>query len=326
MKDMSITELERELHTGEREVLEPRTLAAIRRRGGRRRTTRRALTAVSSAGLLAVVGLTLAITSTGDDRSDGDTAVADDPREQETPQELSPLAERALREIPGAVQVSHWQVVLPAPDARSRYWSGENRRQVVGDTVPLDAKSYQGVTMFPERAWPEWLYQGTLDFEQSLKDEDGGYPVGSMDNGILVETGEAELACTSFEGGACTPAKMTRTADGELHFEWSMGTDDFLTPGSDMEVFLSDDYSTGSPGELAFAGLPGTDVARAEFVTTTGEVVEGQVTTTLVEDASMMAARVPGRLAKVVAYAADGEVIEDHSLAPCDTPVECEVR
>ena len=119
---------------------------------------------------------------------------------------------------------------------------------------------------------------------------------------------------------------MTRSADGELHFEWSMGTDDFLTPGSDMEVFLSDDYSTGSPGELAFAGLPGTDVARVAFVTTTGEVVEGQVTTTLVEGASMMAARVPGRLAKVIAYDADGDVIEDHPLADCDSPVECEVR
>jgi hypothetical protein len=40
----------------------------------------------------------------------------------------------------------------------------------------------------------------------------------------------------------------------------------------------------------------------------------------------MMSARVPGELAKVVAYDADGEVIEDHPLAPCDDPVECEVR
>ena len=48
--------------------------------------------------------------------------------------------------------------------------------------------------------------------------------------------------------------------------------------------------------------------------------------TGLVEGASMMSARVPGDLAKVVAYDASGEVIEDHPLNQCDSPVECEVR
>jgi hypothetical protein len=61
-------------------------------------------------------------------------------------------------------------------------------------------------------------------------------------------------------------------------------------------------------------------------VTTAGQVVEGAVHSGRVDGASMMSARVPGELAKVVAYDADGEVIEDHPLAPCDDPVECEVR
>jgi DNA-directed RNA polymerase specialized sigma24 family protein len=37
-------------------------------------------------------------------------------------------------------------------------------------------------------------------------------------------------------------------------------------------------------------------------------------------------ASVPGDLAKVVAYDAQGEVVEDHRLKDCDRPVECEVR
>ena len=119
---------------------------------------------------------------------------------------------------------------------------------------------------------------------------------------------------------------MTRTADGGLHYNWGMGTEEFLQPGADMEVFLNDDYSTGSPGTVAIAGLPGTDVARVEFVTTTGEVVEGEVSTTLVEGDSMMWGRVPGEVAKVVAYDAAGDVIEDHPLRDCDDPVDCEVR
>jgi hypothetical protein len=327
MNNHSIDELEDALHAGELDLLDGGTLAAIRRRGRRRRSVRRVLTGAGSIAAVGVVGLTLALTGTaGGDRGTDSPPVASDPPPR-SPQKLSPLAERALAEVPGAVQVSAWQVVLPAPDATSDYWVDERSTdtEVVGDTVPL-GKSYQGVTMFPAEAWPGWLYQGTLDFEQSQKDEDGGYPVGSTDTGILVEVGAAELACVATEGRPCAPAMMTRTADGQLHYEWGMGTDDFLTPGSDMEVFLDEDYSDGAAGTIAIAGRPGTDVAHVEFVTTLGEVVEGRVSTTLVEGASMMFAPVPGELAKVVAYDGAGEVVEDHPLKECDTPVECEVR
>jgi hypothetical protein len=273
--------------------------------------------------VVGAVALTLALTGTVGGGPD-EPPVAKDV--QETPEELSPLAQRALREVPGAVQVSEWQVVLPDPGVKSDYWMGEGPRRVVGQPVPLDAKTYQGVTMYPAEAWPAWLYQGVLDDEQAQGSEEDGYPVGSTDTGILVESGDAVLACVSEKDNPCGPALMTRTSDGKLRHTWGMGTDDFLKPGSDMEVFLSDDYSTGSAGTLAMAGLPGTDVARVEFVTTAGQVVEGRVDTTLVEGASMMSARVPGELAKVVAYNASGDVIEDHPLKPCDNDVDCEVR
>jgi hypothetical protein len=318
---LTIHELEDRLHAGEREVLDPDTLNTIRRKGGRRRTTVRTLTAVGTVAVLAAVGLTITLVG-----SDTGSRGEDRPPVADAPRELSPLAQRALAEIPGAVQVSDWQVVLPTPVVDSEYWYDNGDEKIVGKAIALDAKAYQGVTAYPDSAWPGWLYEGTLDFEQSQKDENGGYPVGSTDNGILVEAGDAFLACISWQGHACGPSFMTRTPDGDLHRNWGMGTDDFLKPGADMEVFLSKDYSTGAPGVLSFAGLPGTEVARADFVTTTGEVVEGEVSTTLVEGASMMWARVPGELAKVIAYDAEGEVIEDHPLRPCDDPVDCEVR
>lgn len=323
MNDQSIKELQDALHASDGELLDSGTLAAIRRRGGRRRTARRALAGVGTGILVGTVGLTLALTGTVGAGSD-DPPVAND--RQETPKNLSPLAKRALAEIPGAVQVSEWQVVLPAPDATSDYWmgddvgEGEGRQRVVGHPVPLDAKTYQGVTMFPAHAWPAWLYQGVRDDEQAQG------IVGSTDNGILVEVGDAVLACASWKHNPCGPALMTRTSDGKLHYTWGMGSERFLKPGSDMEVFLTEDYSTGSAGALAFAGLPGTDVARVEFVTTTGEVVQGRLDTGLVEGASMMSARVPGELARVVAYDASGDVIENHPLKPCDNDVDCEVR
>jgi hypothetical protein len=329
MNNQSINELEDTLHAGETEVLDTEKLAAIRRRGGRRRTALRAVSAVGTASVVGAVALTLALTGAIGSGGDDAPTVAADPPAAATPKELSPLAARTLQEIPGATQVSAWQVVVPTPGAASEYWMGDildEDADVVGATVPLDARSYQGVTGFPKRAWPAWLYQGTLAYEQSQQDENGGVPVGSTDTGVLVDVGDAELACVSWQGNTCGPALLTRTADGELHYDWGMGTDDFLKPGSDMEVFVSDDYSTGSAGTLVFAGLPGTDVARVDFVTTTGEVVAGQVTTTLVEGGSMMSARVPGEVAKVVAYDAAGEVIEDHPLRACDDPVDCEVR
>jgi hypothetical protein len=323
MNDQSIQELQHALRASDGEMLDGGTLAAIRRSGARRRTTARVLTGVGTSVVVGAVALTLALTGTVGGGTD-EPPVAND--RQETPKELSPLAKRALAEVPGAVQVSEWQVVLPAPDARSDYWMGERQLQVVGEPVPMDARTYQGVTMFPSEAWPAWLYQGVFDDEQAQGNEEDGYPVGSTDNGILVEAGDAVLACVSWKQNPCGPALMTRTSDGKLHHNWGMGTDDFLAPGSDMEVFLSDDYSTGSAGTLAFAGLPGTDVARVEFVTTAGQVVEGRLDTTFVEGASMMSARVPGDLAKVVAYNASGDVIEDHPLKPCDNDVDCEVR
>jgi hypothetical protein len=106
-----------------------------------------------------------------------------------------------------------------------------------------------------------------------------------------------------------------------------MGTEDFLRPGAGMEVFLSDDYSTGRPSTLAIAGLDGTDVATVDFVSTTGAVVEGRVESgTVVPGDSLFHANVPGQLARVVARDAAGEVIEDHPLRACDDPVDCEVR
>ncbi|MGH3333182.1 MAG: hypothetical protein ACRDPJ_17935 [Nocardioidaceae bacterium] len=37
-------------------------------------------------------------------------------------------------------------------------------------------------------------------------------------------------------------------------------------------------------------------------------------------------ADVPTPLAKVVAYDAGGDVVDEHPIKPCDDPVDCEVR
>ncbi len=41
---------------------------------------------------------------------------------------------------------------------------------------------------------------------------------------------------------------------------------------------------------------------------------------------TIMWADVRGELARVTAYDAAGEVVENHELKPCSDPVDCEVR
>ncbi len=195
MNDMSIKELEDELRTGEREVLDPRPWPRSGARAAGDVRARRALTAVGTAvrGGGRRTRRSRWAGPGGDERTNDDSVPVAEP----PPHELSPLAQRALAEIPGAVQVSDWQVVLPSPDAESELLDAGDSPdlEVVGDTVPPDADSYHGVTMFPAHAWPAWLYDGILDYEQSQKDENGSYPVGSTGTGILVESAEPSSAC-----------------------------------------------------------------------------------------------------------------------------------
>ena len=112
-----------------------------------------------------------------------------------------------------------------------------------------------------------------------------------------------------------------------LNIDWGMGTDDFLRPGAPMEVFTTDSALDGADATLAIAGLDGTDVARAELIATDGTRTVGNVLPgTLVPGDTMIFGEVPGELARVVAYDAAGEVVEDHTLRDCDDPVDCEVR
>jgi hypothetical protein len=324
---MDIEQLERAL-AGDGAYAGRPDLATIHRDGTRRRRA----TAIAAGGaatlaIAAIVGIGVVVAHAGDRGSD--VAVATDP--PAAPRSLSPLAERALAEIPGAVQVSDWQVVLPAP-GKTQF---QGPRETPHRPVALPSHTYSGVTSFPRSAFPGWLWDGTEQAEMAAGDEDRGYPVGSSDiTGILVDQGRSFLGCTpapyhgeSFDGAECWPGVFHRDDDGTWVRDYGIGTERFLTPGAQMEVFLDKDYSTGAERTVALAGIDGTDVERVEFVATDGTVVEGTVEAgTVVPGDSLFFADVPGELAKVVAYDARGEIVEDHPLKECATPVECEVR
>jgi hypothetical protein len=195
--------------------------------------------------------------------------------------------------------------------------------EVQGETFATGVTSYTGVTMYDRAAFPGWLYDAVLAIEEDAGSAEG-QPVGSTDMGLAVVNGTLELACVSFQGADCVPA-VVRNEDGQRHYEWGFGTEDFLDAGTGMEVFAGNAGAEDAPS-LAVAGVPNDSVTRVEFVNTAGEIVEGMVDHTMAPGSSIMWASVPGALARVIAYDSGGAVVDDHSLRTCTGGVDCEVR
>lgn len=306
-------------------------LSAIRRAGARRRRLRTTGVAVGVGSAVAVLGGAVAL---GAGALGGSTGTARDlqPLTQPLPEEPSALGRKALERVPGAERVSSFHVSVPAPDAPNEMAQVVAPEDLRRGPVALPAHAYAGVTSWGVDQWPTWLYAGVQRSELAGGDERSGYPVGSFAEGIVVDQGPAYLACVTFPDGLpheqeqCTPGVLHRQGDAWV-YDWGFGTDNLFEEGAPMEVFQDENWSTGEATALVIAGIDGTDVARAEFVTVDGEVVDGTVEAgTVVEGESLLHADVPGDLDRVIAYHADGTVIDDHPLRPCSDPVDCEVR
>lgn len=332
---MNDLDLQQRLSTPRAEQLGHPDLAAIRRQGTRRRRGRiSAMVAGSALAVAGVTGVGVGLAGSSDPRSDDDrqTTVYTPP---DAPEELSELAQRVLREVPGAVQVSKGQVVIPGPGGGQQHDQKVGADSFAAGPIDLAAHTYSGVTAYGPRHFPAWLYDEVQRIEQEeLGSEEEGYPVGSTEMGILVESGDAQLVCMrrslggneDMPGDTCHPA-LVSSVGGQTYYRWGMGTDDFLEPGQEMELFTSDDYSSGAPSTVWIGGLDGTDVTRVVLDLADGTTMEAEVLAgTLVPGDTMFFANVPGELLKVTAYDSDGVVVDDHAIESCSGGVDCEVR
>jgi hypothetical protein len=327
----TVHELERTLKTDEPELLLPARLHEIRSRGRRRRRAGLAMLAVGTAAVIVTASLGVAaLTGAGADR-----AQDVQPMSQKPPKEMSALAKRALAEIPGAVQVSSWQVVIPGPEGvESEPYQAVPRDYVEAGPVDIGTRNYTGVTSFPRKAFPAWLYDGVSDYEKHvLGNEKDGYPVGSTDIGVVVDGGPMRLACMRSlpdwggdSSDSCFPAMLSGDED-HLAYQWGMGTDDFLHQGEDLELFKAATFSDDTARTVWIGGTYGTDVASVDLVTTDGATVAGTVESgTLVPGNTIFWGTVAGDLAMAITRDADGNVLEKHVLTACSNPVDCEVR
>lgn len=330
----SVPVLEREL-AGDA-VPPPLDLHRVRTDGARRRRGRWAAAGAGAALTLGAAAV-VATTVLPPGGSDGGPDVASEP-----PRELSALAQRALEEVPGAVQVSSWQVVLPEPDgARGMFTQGDDVPSANLVTGPVDVglRSYEGVTGYRPGTFPDWLRQGVAQAEKdSVDDPSEGYPVGSTDMGIIVDAGPIGLSCLTplpqwdedggpdRSDGGCSPA-MVSGEPGDYGYQWGMGAPGFLKAGRPLQLFEDETYVAGREQSVWIGGTDGTDVASVDLVLTDGSVVPATVSSDdVVPGETMFWATVDGELAQVVTRDADGDVLERHDVQPCDDPVDCEVR
>ena len=324
----TIHQLERDLH-GSEDALSGPVLADIRARGRSRRRHRWAAYAAGSTAVVLAAGAVLGVATQRSGEARDRTPVADHPTT------LTPLAKRALREIPGTVRLSEWQVLVPSPTQPVREYGDQKvpADHIEAGPVDIGARRYTGVTAYAPAAFPAWLWEGVKDYEQTVLGSEEGYPVGSLDTGIIVDAGPLDLACMrplpewGEDGGdGCFPA-MLAEKNGSRTYAWGMGTDDFLDEGKDLELFSSPDYSAGVPRMVWIGGTDGTDVGTVTLVTTDGTQVEATVASgTLVPGETMFWATVDGELAQAITRDEDGKVLERHQVRPCSDPVDCEVR
>ncbi len=310
-------------------------LATVRALGTRRRRVRGLVAGGGAVAAVAVLALVLTAVTGGHERGAEEPRFATQP--SSTPTELSPLAQRALAKVPGAVQVSAWQVLIPTPAAMSMYPSQVvPADHIAAGPVDVGMRRYTGVTSFERGQFPAWLFDGVERIEKTeLGSEEEGYPVGSTEMGIIVDAGPLDLACVQplpdwgnadELGDACNPAMLGTSGDART-YEWGMGTDDFLQSGQPLELFSDETYTDGTARTVWIGGTDGTDVASVELVDVDGTRIQATVAAgTLVPGETMFWGTVPGELAIAVTRDADGDVLERHEVKPCDSPVDCEVR
>jgi hypothetical protein len=152
----------------------------------------------------------------------------------------------------------------------------------------------------------------------------GNLPKGSD---VVADNGEASLGCLSWQGGHCGVAVLVGDEKTGWYYLYGLGTDNFLQPGSPMEVFLDDTYAPGVHEQSVVGGFDGTSATRVELRLVDGSTASASLDSGEVSPGdTLFWAEVPEGVARVTAYDASGAVVEDHRVRDCDDPVDCEVR
>ncbi len=286
-------------------------LERIHRLARRRRTTKRLSIGVTAVVVVAALGgVWFALSPVG--RHDAKVHAAG---QDHVVTGLSAYEKKVLRQIPQSYAVDGTVVLTdapsPGPDLARRIPPGWH---IVGTPIPLGFHTMVGpgylATSKPQRA-----YQFNA-------------PKGSQ---VVVDSGPAWLGCQgskrSQAGDPCSPVVLAKATNGKFYYLYGLGTEHFLKPGAEMELFTGDDFSDHAWSGTLIGGFHGTSTARVLVDLVNGSQVEAQFSAgELSPGNTLFWATVPSAIARVRAYDAAGTLIEDHRLRSCKDPVDCEVR
>ena len=280
-------------------------LEQIHRLGRRRRWVRRAATGVTVCATVAVLGGARAVFGGGD----GATVRAAAEDHQAT--SLTSYEKNVLADVPGSYQVDGTVVLPDVADPLAEDYRRLAPRRIIGTPQELGFHGSTGPGYLPS-SHTEKAYQQNA-------------PKGSQ---VVVDPGPLWVGCMiGDQGGTCEPTVLAKDSAGRFIFLHGFGTENFLKPGADMELFVDDDFADRTWSQSLIGGFHGATTTRVLIEMTDGSQAEAQL------DVDSMS---PGntlfwaKLAKPVAWAraydGDGKLLAEHRLRDCTDPVDCEVR
>jgi hypothetical protein len=311
---MQVDEVTRALRDGASTGHPPLDTGELRRRGRALRNRRRGWAAGAVLLTTTVVAgvVTGAVPGLLPGGSDDAVRIADTPRDTT----LTPLERRVLEAMPAAY-AADGTVVVPGPvDPDS-----EMNQRLDEDwlSTPPRPLGFHGFTD------PGYL-DSTVDYPSALIEK--VFADDPDNRGVVADNGEVALACVAWEGkGECGPAVLVGDAAVGWFYLYGLGTDDFLRPDAEMEVFLDETYTRDGVGQSVIGGFDGTDAAEVVLTLVDGREVAATVDSgELSPGDTLFWSSVDGGVARVDAYDASGERVEAHEIRPCSDPVDCEVR
>jgi hypothetical protein len=299
-------QLTRLMRDGDTERASMPDLEGIHRRGRRRRLRTRATAGAAALATVAVIGGVWSALGPGDDATTVRAATQD-----HRVTGLTAYERRVLAQTPGSYEVDGTVVLPDVTDPAAEGYQRLAPKRIVGTAVPLGFHGSIGP-----------MYLATNRTEEGYQDN---APDGSQ---VVIDPGPLWLGCLTWPRAEdCEPAVLAKDTLGRFVFLHGFGTDDFLRPGAEMELFTDDDFADRTWRQSLIGGFHGDDTARVLVEMTDGSHAEAQLDVDAMSPGNTLFwARLPHAVAWVRAYDADGTLLAEHRLRDCTDPVDCEVR
>jgi hypothetical protein len=303
---MATDELSRLMHEAAPRGGTPVDLHRVHALGRRRRRAARVATGTAALAVVIVLGGVWTLLSPGSDRVPV-RATSQDHRSTG----VTAYEKKALADVRGSYEVDGTVVLPDVADPQAPSYQPVRQKRIIGTPQALGFHGTVGPMYLPSRRTEE-AYQDNA-------------PKGSQ---VVIDPGPAFLGCVRWPGmtSGCSPSVLVKDLAGHFVFLHGFGSDDFLKPGADMELFTDDDYSDHRWAQSLIGGFHGADTARVLVEMTDGSQAEAQLDVSMSPGNTLFWAKLATPVALVRAYDDHGRLLAEHRLRACTNPVDCEVR